>query len=144
MPLFATIFQCGNAVAEGRNLTSVLPDQKSRGDKKNARINCEAKDQAQKINDDNDDDDDDMISGVTGFVADPARKSTTKAMDTAEAVGETVKQAMDSANFDVKEETTSTQNMKETVVVADTNVVNTAEYRSNQDAAKQADIKEGY
>ncbi|KAG2677856.1 hypothetical protein I3760_12G115900 [Carya illinoinensis] len=130
MILFTTIFQRVNAVAEGRNVTSVLPE--NTGDKKNASTNYEAKDQAQRINDDDD------MSGVTGFVVDTARQCVTKAMDRAEDVGETVKEAMDSA-FDVTKETTSIQNMKDTVVVvADTNVVDTTEYRSIQDAAKHA------
>ena len=109
-------------------MKSVLHD--NTGDRKNAST-YEAKDRAQDINDDDD------MSGVTGFVADTARQGVKKAMETAEDVGDTVKQAMESA-FDVK--TKTTQHINETIVAeAENNVVDTAEYRSIQDVAKQTE-----
>lgn len=106
-------------------MASVLPD--STGSTKNTSTNYEAKDQAQDINDNEDD-----MSGVTGFVADTAKQGVKKAMDTAEDVSDTVKQAMESA-FDVT--TKTTQHIKATIVAeADDNVIDTAEYRSIQDA----------
>jgi hypothetical protein len=115
-------------VAQGRNVTSVLHDNTV--DTKNANT-YEAKDQAQDMNDDDD------MSGVTGFVADTARQGVKKAMETAEDVGDTVKQAMESA-FDVT--TKTTQHINETIVAeAENNVVDTAEYRSIQDVAKQTE-----
>lgn len=117
--------QGSKAVSEPRNVASVLPD--STGSTKNTSTNYEAKDQAQDIKDDEDD-----MSGVTGFVADTAKQGVKKAMDTAEDVSDTVKQAMESA-FDVT--TKTTQHIKATIVAeADDNVIDTAEYRSIQDA----------
>ncbi|XP_050245954.1 uncharacterized protein LOC126693943 [Quercus robur] len=113
--------QGSKAVSEPRN----VPD--STGSTKNTSTNYEAKDQAQDINDDEDD-----MSGVTGFVADTAKQGVKKAMDTAEDVSDTVKRAMESA-FDVT--TKTTQHIKATIVAeADDNVIDTAEYRSIQDA----------
>ena len=58
-------------------------------------------------------------------------------MEKAEAVGDTVMGAMDSA-YDVTEK--STQDVKDTIVAeADNHVVDTSEYRSIQDAAKQTE-----
>ncbi|XP_059444936.1 uncharacterized protein LOC132176679 [Corylus avellana] len=114
---FSTAAQDTNAVAEGRNLTSsVLPETT-----KSAR-SYEAKDQAGDINDDDDD---------------TARQGAIKAMETAEAVGETVLEAMDSAcAYDVTAKTTQEEDVRDTTVVeADNHVVDTAEYRSIQDAA---------
>lgn len=59
-------------------------------------------------------------------------------MDTVEVVGDGVMQAMDNA-YDVTTDTT--QDVKDTIVAeANNNVVDTAEYRSIQDAAKHDEL----
>lgn len=132
--LRANTFQGSKAVSEPTNVASVLPD--STGSTKNTSTNYEAKDQAQDINVDADD-----MSGVTGFVAATAKQGVKKAMDTAEDVSDTVKQAMESS-FDVT--TKTTQHIKATIVAeADDNVIDTAEYRSIQDAeTEKSNLKE--
>ncbi|KAI9083553.1 hypothetical protein K1719_034495 [Acacia pycnantha] len=73
--------------------------------------------------------------GVTGYVADAARQGTRKAAEVVESVGETAMETVDTAWDATKK---ATQNIRETTTAeADTNVVDTAEYRCVEDLTGQ-------
>lgn len=74
-------------------------------------------------------------AGVTGYVADAARQGTRKAAEVVESVGETTMETVDTAWDATKK---ATQNIRETTTAeADTNVVDTAEYRCVEDLTGQ-------
>ncbi|XP_028793001.1 uncharacterized protein LOC114748715 [Neltuma alba] len=78
---------------------------------------------------------DDEGSGMSGYVADAAKQGTRKATEVVESVGGTAKETVDIAWDATKK---ATQNIKETTTAeADTNVVDTAEYRCAEDLTGQ-------
>jgi hypothetical protein len=74
---------------------------------------------------------------LASVLPETTRDTKNEAMEKVEAAGDTVREAMDSA-YDVTEK--STQDVTDTIVAeADNHVVDTSEYRSIQDAAKQTE-----
>ncbi|KAF1866406.1 hypothetical protein Lal_00017789 [Lupinus albus] len=73
----------------------------------------------------------DYGSGVTGFVAEAANKGT----DALESVGDAAKETVETA-WDATKNTTKTV-LETTTAEADTNVVDTVEYRSAEDLTGQ-------
>ncbi|KAI4333652.1 hypothetical protein L6164_018432 [Bauhinia variegata] len=75
--------------------------------------------------------DEDHEKGVTGFVADAAKQGTENTTEVVENIADKVKETVDTA-WDATKDTA--QNIRDrTTAEADTNVVDTAEYRSHED-----------
>ncbi|XP_061354341.1 uncharacterized protein LOC133298973 [Gastrolobium bilobum] len=79
-------------------------------------------------------------SGMRGFVTEEAKQGTVKATEAMESMGETAKETVDTA-WDAAKNTAQTLT-ETTTAEADTNVVDTAEYRSAEDL--RGELGDGY